>query len=300
MIGIYEMGGIGKTTIARAVYDLISCEFEWCSFLSIVREISEKDGIIPLQKQLLSETLMERDVMIYNEFGGIEMIKKELQCRKVLVVIDDVVHVNQLNKLVGKHSWFGLGSRIIITTRDKHLLLKHRVDKLYRAEALNDDESLQLFSLKAFDTQPPDHEYVELTKDVLKYADGLPLALHVLCSFLFGRSRDEWRRALERLNKDSENEILDVLEISFNGLKEIEKQIFLYIACFLKGKIKDYVRVLDDCDFDPVIEISVLIDKSLITVLHDNKLWLHNLLQEMGQQIVTRKSSEEPGNCSRL
>ena len=50
----------------------------------------------------------------------------------------------------------------------------------------------------------------------------------------------------------------------------------------------------------PVIGIKVLINKSLITILNDNALWMHDLLQELGQQIVQRQSPEEPGKRSRL
>ncbi|KAH9751246.1 ADP-ribosyl cyclase/cyclic ADP-ribose hydrolase [Citrus sinensis] len=181
-------------------------------------ELSEKDGLIALQKQLLSKTLMEIDIEIRNDFDGIKMIKRELRRRNVLVVIDDAVHIRQLNRLAGKHSWFGSGSRIIIPTRDEHLLRTLRVDGVYKVEKLDDDEALELFNKRAFDGQPS-KDYVELIKRIVKYADGLPFALETLGSVLFGRSVDGWRSTLERLNKHSADEILDVLEISFNGLK---------------------------------------------------------------------------------
>lgn len=161
---------------------------------------------------------MEIDIEIRNDFDGIKMIKRELRRRNVLVVIDDAVHIRQLNRLAGKHSWFGSGSRIIIPTRDEHLLRTLRVDGVYKVEKLDDDEALELFNKRAFDGQPS-KDYVELIKRIVKYADGLPFALETLGSVLFGRSVDEWRNTLERLNKHSADEILDVLEISFNGLK---------------------------------------------------------------------------------
>lgn len=120
MIGIWGMGGIGKITIARVVYDLISPEFKGSTFLENVREISERDGLIAVQKQLLSQTLMTTHIEIHSDLDGIQMIKSKLQHIKVLAIVDDVSHVSQLNKLVGNCYWFGSGSRIIITTRDKH------------------------------------------------------------------------------------------------------------------------------------------------------------------------------------
>lgn len=70
---------------------------------------------------------------------------------------------------------------------------------------------------------------------------------------------------------------------------------------FSKGCERDYVtRILDACDFTATIGISILIEKSLLTILKDNKQWMHDLLQVMGQQIVKRESFEEPGKRSRL
>lgn len=59
------------------------------------------------------------------------MIQNSLRFKRVLMVLDDVDDLGQLEYLVGDHDWFGRGSRIIITTRDKHLLNAHRVNDLY-------------------------------------------------------------------------------------------------------------------------------------------------------------------------
>lgn len=229
------------------------------------------------------------------------MIRSRLRQKKVLLVIDDVIDIQKLESLAGKHDWFALGSRILITSRDKHLLMTRGVDEVYMHEHLNYDEALGLFYLKAFKSHKPWEGYEQLSKSVVKYAGGLPLALKVLGSFLFGRTIPEWESALQRLKRDPENEILDVLQISLDGLKETEKKIFLDIACFYKGKYRDYVtKILDYCDFDPIIGIGGLIEKSLLTVDDFNGLWMHDLLQKMGPQIVRRQSPQEHGNRSRL
>ena len=89
--------------------------------------------------------------------------------------------------------------------------------------------------------------YKELTYDVLKYANSLPLAIKVLGSFLCGRSVSEWRSALVRLKENPNKDILDVLQISYDGLQELEKQIFLDIACFFSGYEELYVKKVLDC-----------------------------------------------------
>ncbi|XP_037495857.1 LOW QUALITY PROTEIN: disease resistance protein RUN1 [Jatropha curcas] len=308
IVGIYGMGGIGKTTIAKTYYNLMSCQYEGRAFLADVREVCSKGGLLSLQEQLLRDILMnnlrdilmEKHVKIWNAYRGMVMIKNRLRFRRVLIVIDDVDQLYQLQNLAGMKYWFGLGSRIIITTRDEHLLMSHGVDTIYKAKELNNTEALQLFILKAFKDSGPPKDYVPLSSKFVNYANGLPLALEVLGSFLFGKTLNEWRASLNRLKENPENEILDTLQISFDGLEETERQIFLDIACFFKGKNEDHVtKILDTCGLYPDIGIRVLIEKSLITIV-GKRLWMHDLLQEMGWKLVRQESPKEPGKRSRL
>ncbi|XP_056177408.1 TMV resistance protein N-like isoform X3 [Syzygium oleosum] len=130
MIGIWGTGGIGKTTVAKDVYNSIASQFDGCSFLPNVRETSSKpDGLVHLQKTLLSEILWKENLVVFSVDGGVNLIRDRLCSRKILLVLDDVDHGNQLNALAGECEWFGEGSRIIITTRDKHVLTAHRIDQ---------------------------------------------------------------------------------------------------------------------------------------------------------------------------
>ncbi|XP_052304396.1 TMV resistance protein N isoform X2 [Populus trichocarpa] len=299
-IGICGMGGIGKTTVSRVLYDRIRWQFEGSCFLANVREVfAEKDGPRRLQEQLLSEILMER-ASVWDSSRGIEMIKRRLRLKKILLILDDVDDKKQLEFLAAEPGWFGPRSRIIITSRDKNVFTGNDDTKIYEAEKLNDDDALMLFSQKAFKNDQPAEDFVELSKQVVGYANGLPLALEVIGSFLYGRSIPEWRGAINRMHEIPDCKIMDVLRISFDGLHESDQKIFLDIACFLKGFKKDRItRILDSCGFNAGIGIPVLIERSLISVYGD-QVWMHNLLQIMGKEIVRCEDPKEPGKRSRL
>ncbi|XP_022720765.1 TMV resistance protein N-like [Durio zibethinus] len=276
IIGISGLGGIGKTTLARFVYTQISSHFEGKSFLASVREVAEKDGLVCLQKQLLCQILFEEGFNFFDVDEGNDMISRRLSHNKVLIVLDDVDNIQHLKCLVGKRAWFGLGSGIIITTRAEHLLQTYGVDDVYKPMTLIANKALRVFSLKAFKSDTPEKDLVELSKRVIEYADGLPLALEVFGSFLAGRDASQWTSVIERLENDYKKEILDRLQINFDGIEETEMNIFLTIACFFKGEDKDLVtKILVGCNFFWNI---------------GDKLSIHQLLQETGRKIVHQKS----------
>ncbi|XP_042960739.1 disease resistance protein RPV1-like isoform X2 [Carya illinoinensis] len=303
MVGIFGVGGIGKTTITIEVYNIISSNFEGCCFLKNIRETSKSEyGLVQLQETLLFDILGASSVRNTGHVDrGINVIKNKLRYKRVLLILDDVDDWKQLKALAGNRDWFGKGSRIIITTRDQNLLSNHEVDATYEVEELNHHEALELFSLCAFKRKKPLDNYMELTKRIIRYARGLPLALEVLGLDLRGRSIREWESALEAYKRIPHEKIQKILRTSYDGLSESEKNIFLDIACFFKGENVDYVvKILDGCGFCPNIGIKKLMDKSLITIDGHIKFEMHDLLQDMGREIVREESPKEPGGRSRL
>ncbi|XP_065637059.1 disease resistance protein RUN1 [Quercus suber] len=300
-VGICGMGGMGKTTIAQEIFKRISSNFEATCFIANVREETNNQYLVSLQKQLLSKILMESEINIWDVSEGISAIGNRLCNKKVLIVLDDVDGEEPLEALAGKHDWFGLGSRIIVTSRDRHLLRRHGVDDVYTIKGLNDDEALELFSRRAFKNPQPEENYAKLSKDFVKCANGLPLALNVLGNSLFDKTMDEWKSALDKLKIELDGNIMKILQISFDGLMDTEKELFLDIACFFKGKKKDFIRdILESFGYHPDCNIRVLMDKSLITIEENGILWMHDLLQKLGQEIIRRESPKEPGERSRL
>ncbi|WMV34794.1 hypothetical protein MTR67_028179 [Solanum verrucosum] len=297
-VGIWGIGGIGKTTVARTFFDKISCQFQGSCFLANVREESKKHGLTYLQDTLLSRILNEKRMNIASFYEGADMIKRRLCHWKVLIVFDDVDDEHQLEYLVGNHDWFGEGSIIITTTRNQDLLRSH--DQLYSVPELAKDKAIEVFSWHAFQKQTPDKEFLELSKSVVDYAKGLPLALKVLGSFLYKRGVTEWRSAIDRLRDTGYEKIVKQLSLSLDGLNHEEKNVFLDIACFFRGRKKDdVITILNSFGFRSEIGIDVLIQKSLLYISEGN-VEMHDLIEQMGQQVARNVDHDKPWKHSRL
>ncbi|GAY56985.1 hypothetical protein CUMW_175920 [Citrus unshiu] len=219
---------------------------------------------------------------------------------KVLIVFDDVTCFSQLESLMGSLDWLTPVSRIILTTRNKQVLRNWVVSKIYEMEALEYHDALELFSRHAFKQNHPDVVYEELSSKVMKYAQGVPLALKVLGCFLYKREKEFWESAIDKLQRILHPTILEVLKISYDGLDDKEKNIFLDVACFFQGEhVNPIMKFFNASGFYPEIGISVLVDKSLIAIDSHKKITMHDLLQELGREIV-RQESINPENRSRL
>ncbi|KAL6315739.1 hypothetical protein AAG906_006601 [Vitis piasezkii] len=296
LVGIENLwyGRNRKTTLARAIYSQISNQFEACSFLEIANDFKEQD-LTSLVEKLLSQLLEEENLKI----KGSTSIKARLHSRKVLVVLDNVNNLTILERLAGNQDWFGQGSRIIVTTRDKRLF-SHGVN-YYEVTEFNDDEAFEFLKHHSLKYELLENDLQELSREIIFYARGLPLALRVLGSLLFGMSKEEWRDYLVKLKSTPNIEIQEVLRLSYDKLDDEEKNIFLDIACFFKREDKDHVvEILKGCGFSAKCGIKTLINKSLITINFANKLEMHDLIQEMGKDIVRQECPKEPGRRSRL
>ncbi|KAK2974048.1 hypothetical protein RJ640_006240 [Escallonia rubra] len=275
IVVICGIGGIGKTTIAKYLYNLNFERFKGSSFLASVREASEQpDGQVRLQRQLLLDILNGKKEKIHDVYQGIVRIKEALCCRKVLVVLDAVVQ----------------------------LLRAYEVHTVHEVIGMDNVESLELFSWHAFGQDHPIEGFMDCSKRVVHYCDGLPLALQVLGSTLSGKNKDVWESALKKLEAIPEGEILKKLKISYDSLQDDhDKNLFLDIACYFVGKHKDWtITILDGCGFFTKIGIHNLIDRCLLIEQYDNKLRMHHLIHDMGRGIVRQESTKEPGKRSRL
>ncbi|KAK2413300.1 disease resistance protein RUN1 [Trifolium repens] len=297
MIGFHGAGGIGKSTLARAVYNLIADQFECLCFLHNVRENSVKHGLEHLQEQLLYKTIrLEMKIGGVNE--GIGIIKERLRQKKVLLILDDVDELKHLKFLAGGFDWFGPNSRVIITTRDKSLLTRHGIERIYEVDGLNWDESLELYKWMAFKTKKVDSIFDDdIVNRAISYASGLPLVIDVIGSNLSGTPIAKWESTLDKYKRIPPDDIQNILKVSFDGLDEEQKNLFLDIACFFKGfRLENIQAHHGHCIKH---DVGVLVDKSLVKIYHWG-VWLHDLIEDMGKEIVQKESPDHPEKRTRL
>ncbi|XP_059648921.1 disease resistance protein RPV1-like isoform X2 [Cornus florida] len=302
VLGLHGTGGIGKTTLAKALYNKLFSHFERRSFISNVRDTSsQKNGKISLQNKLLSD--LSQVPSVNNDYAAQIAIKRILNEKRVLVVLDDVDNVSQVNALIGKREWLCEGSRIIITTRDRDVLLIDHVSEVYEVKSLGSSESLNLFSYHAFRRENPTETFLSLSLQIVSLTGGLPLALEVFGSFLFDKRRvKEWEDALQKLKQNRPHDLQGILKISFDWLDDEMKCIFLDIACLflnLGMERNDAVDIFKGCGFKAENAINFLVAKSLIRIDEDNTLWMHDQIRDMGRQIV-QEENLDPGMRSRL
>lgn len=124
---------------------------------------------------------------------GITMIKDKLCRHELLLVLDAVDRWKEIENLLWDRDWFAAGSRIIITTRAKQVLNTLENAGVYKVEELDQHKALELLSWHAFRRSEPEADYLQLSKQIIYFANGLPLALEVLSSYLRGRTTFDWQ-----------------------------------------------------------------------------------------------------------
>ncbi|KAF3778173.1 Plant intracellular Ras-group-related LRR protein 7 [Nymphaea thermarum] len=277
MVVIHGIGGLGKTTVGRAVYDKIKTRFKFHCFIEgISKKTAGPEGLVNIQRDLVFEISKDRRTICSTGEG-----------------------TEQVQALAGKWAWFQQGSRIIVTTRDKGTLAlpdweRHKIYMLLTP--LDENESLQLFSWHAFGKNSPADGYEELSLRIVRALEGLPLAIKILASTLYdnGDAKDQWDEGMimRSLKGLSDDRLYTTLKVSYDRLTDSDQRsIFLDVACFFSGIDQETaIHIWDACGFSSRLSIKALIHKSLIKIIND-KLEMPKILQEMGRRIV----EEEPG-----
>ncbi|XP_056847773.1 disease resistance protein RRS1B-like isoform X2 [Raphanus sativus] len=291
-IGIWGMPGIGKTTLAKAVFDHISGSYEASCFIKHFDKDFHEKGLHSLLEEHFGKILKKLPCLPRDKFNK----------KRTLVVLDDVQSPSVAESFLRGFPWFSPGSLIIITSRDKQVYRHCQINHVYEVRSLNEKESLQLFSQRAFGEDIRDQELLKLSMEVIDYANGNPFALSFYGKELKGKKPSEMKTTFLKLKRPTPDKIHDLFKRSYEELNDSEKDIFLDVACFFNGEDVDYVmQLLEGCGFLPHVGIDVLVEKCLVTI-SDNRVNMHNLIQDFGREIINERLSRlwEPWSIKSL
>jgi hypothetical protein len=303
-LGFVGMGGIGKSTIAVALSDDISHQFDAMVFVNDFKDES-CSFVVRYKLQDVKESPETKTII-----EGRQILTRLQHTQKILIVVDNVGKASQLKELLGDHEFQqGDGSKFIATSREWKSLEAY-VPKVGRVQVqtLDGQQSLELFSMHAFcTTNQPCLRYLKyIVQEIVKVCDGLPLSLEVMGRSLNGERRLRiWERRMQRLLRarhdgNGDERMWNTLRISFDELDEREKTMFMDISCFfckdssiggLRFTQERILRCFDDDGDKDIIEqtFEKLRDKSLLKVDENGVLDMHDQLRNMGRMIVEKE-----------
>ena len=288
VLGLYGMGGIGKTTLASAVFNDLRTDFVNASCFVEVGRDADRQQLQQFQRQMLRELCgIDRDITSVHT-GRAELDR--LSSARVLLVIDDIWSTAQLDALIVS---VGRGSCVLVTTRHRQLLDRPWVTLRQPVDVLSEHASLELFCWQAFLHNLPPAGYETLAADAAQACSGLPLALTVIGAHLWSKQTLlTWKQALQNLQRakpltggtDADDALWGKLLLSYDDLGSEEQQMFLDISCVMLGKDASVCRPAWGGLADSILEN--LKNRSLVSIDKDGGLAVHDQLRDMGRAKV--------------
>jgi hypothetical protein len=325
ILGLIGMGGIGKTTLANAIFNEFKSAYDASCF---AKDLKNRKDSLEILCDMLKDFGEHSQSLPTNLVDAQDMLKKFMVGKKVLIIlddirvddkrvddkrVDDIREQNQLDDLVRPDILDdNAGITLIITTRhwDK---IKGRVGENGKIKVDTLDENAAKRLLIHHSCGPTGSLQVELCdigEKIVEACSGLPLSLGVLGDFLKDKNNlRSWERALQRMKRgrcldgnkeeDEDMKLWSTLMISFDGLQMHEKNMFLDIACFFckdvwpKGMSKDRALRVWTSNDTPLIKVNtsfnVLIEQSLVNVDKYGHIEMHDQLRDMGRSIVDKE-----------
>ncbi|XP_023728235.1 putative disease resistance protein RGA3 [Lactuca sativa] len=244
IVPIVGMGGIGKTALAKSVYndERIEHHFNVKAWLCV----SVKIDIITLLRKIY-ESLAGKKPQSDSKVNLIKSLEEELGSKRYFLVLDDVwveerTYWEEFRRcMLGVNSQNGSG--ILVTTRKLEIGTTGMKADLCHLKGLSDDHCWDIFRERAFvagTSQSPELE--EIGRQIVKKCDGLPLLLNVIGGMLANyHDKEKWLSIKDSNVWDLEEErdrVQKSLELSFDNLpNSIVKQCFAYCSIFKKDKV---------------------------------------------------------------
>ncbi|GLJ08982.1 hypothetical protein SUGI_0099630 [Cryptomeria japonica] len=300
-VGIHGMGGMGKTTLAKVVYNrLLYSRFGLHYFVLRVGErCDEKNGLVKMQTQMLEDISPFRGEIDHVDRGK-ALLQHFLKGKKILLLLDDIQSSEQLEALGGNFTDLGEGSCLLITTQNQQILKLAKVDETHEVRGLPQEHAMELFKFHALPNPCClDRELQTLGNTIVSACEGLPLALQLLGKTLAGvADRNVWKGMADKLK--CEPNMQKILRASYDTLDSFEKEMFLDTACFLTGTDKEiatifWAELYRSCH----ASLRNLLQKSLVNLGPGNELLIHGCLKDLARNLANEMNSQ-PRKRTRL
>ncbi|XP_054823849.1 disease resistance protein RPM1-like isoform X1 [Prosopis cineraria] len=259
VIPIYGMGGLGKTTVAKQVYDdpKLKKRFKMHAWVTVSQSFKIKELLRDLVQQLYKVIgkPAPAEVGTMKSDNLKEVVKSLLQQSRYLIVLDDIWRVNAWDAIKLALPNNNYGSRIMLTTRNREVALSCCTElqgKTYNLEFLPEHEAWSLFCKKTFQGNACPPHLEESCKTILKRCGGLPLAIVAISGALATKDKtniEEWlvvsrSIASEIESSDRMEDMNKVLSLSFNELPYYLKSCLLYLIIFPEFYAIEHMRLI--------------------------------------------------------
>ncbi|KAL3507487.1 hypothetical protein ACH5RR_032869 [Cinchona calisaya] len=240
VLPIVGMGGIGKTTLTRKVFNDLKIEKHFDKRIWVcVSDDFDVDRLFGL----ILESVQLRKPEAESREARVKQLKELLNGKKYLLVLDDVWNEQArlwndfLGSLRGISS--AKGSCILVTTRNQPVATITGTSSGYSLKQLSDDKCWLILKENAFGSGEVPEGLQDIGFQIAQKCQGLPLAASLLGGMLCNKGRNEWLTTLEiglqNLDGDDDNNVNQILKLSFDHLPYPSlKNCFAYCSIFPK------------------------------------------------------------------